>query len=226
MNVPPPLADHLEQQHFLGSKGFPGWHDNGPRRSFPREQPFVEFDPTIRRWRQGNRLLSNFRPKHYWTRPNDGKHSGGWGRFKDALTGEGPDVFVTTSGDKRTLMRDRPRKWQWSGWPIDNTRQWDAYFDPDHRRQDFMQPREAPWTKKSSRQGAQYNFRTRTYETPFSMWQNSGAGPSNEVWRDAQWKPNAKRSDTNPYSYQTPNQQWWSRVPASAGFYPGGRPRI
>lgn len=225
--VNPPLAEHLEQRHFLRAKGLTEIYNNGPRRRFPCEQPFIEFDPINRGWYHGGRRMSSkFRPSHYWTRPCDGKRTGGWGRFKDAMTGEGPDVFITTSGDKRTLMRDRPQKWQWSGWPKDLANAYDGQFDPEHRMQDEILMKNASWTNTSSRMGAHYNFRTRQYESPRNFWQTGGAGPSNGVWRDAQWKPNAKRSDTNPYNYQTPDTQWWTRVPAGAGWFPGGRPRF
>jgi len=222
--VPPADPDHVEQQNWLRGRGYDNNH--GPRRRFPREQPFIEYDPINRGWYQsGTRMPSSFRPKYYWTRPCDGKRTGAWGRFKDAITGEGPDVFVTTSGDRRTLMRDRPQKWQWSGWPIDRARYWDWLCDPDHRLQDNMEARNASWTHTSSRIGAQYNFKTRRYEPPRMFWQTGGTGPNNPLWRDAQWRPNAKRSDQVPFNYQTPDEQWWSAVPAWTHQFAGGRPK-
>jgi hypothetical protein len=190
-----PVADHIEQQAFLRKLGYNAADNFGPRRRFPRENPFIEYDPINKGWYQGGyRMPSKFRPRHYWTRPCDGKRTGAWGRFKDAITGEGPDVFVTTSGDRRTLMRDRPQKWQWSGWPIDGARNLDWLTDPDFRQQDAMLSWNASWTKTSSRTGAYYNFKTRRYETPRMFLQNGGAGPDNPVWRDVQWKPNATSS--------------------------------
>ena len=176
--VPPPDPDHIEQENFLRGRGYNNF--NGPRRSFPREHAFIEFDPKNKGWYQaGTRMPSSSRPKHYWTRPCDGKRTGAWGRFKDALTGEGPDVFVTTSGDRRTLMRDRPQKWQWSGWPMERARMFDWLCDPDYRVQDEMLARNVTWTNTSSRLGAQYNFKTRRYESPRMFWQTGGAGPNN-----------------------------------------------
>jgi hypothetical protein len=218
-----PVADHIEQQAFLRNLGYNASDNLGPRRRFAREVSFIEYDPWNKGWYQGGtRMPSKFRPRHYWTRPCDGKRTGTWGRFKDAITGEGPDVFVTTSGDRRTLMRDRPQKWQWSGWPIDRARN----LDPDFRQQDAMPAWNASWTNTSSRMGAQYNFKTRRYETPRMFWQNGVGGPNNPVWRDAQWKPNAKRSAQIPYNCQTPDQQWWTTVPRWAGQFAGGRPRV
>ena len=200
--------------------------DAGSRRRYPREQPFIEYNPIHKGWYQGGRRKrGGWRPRHYWTRPNDGKRSGAWGRFKDVLTSEGPDVFITTSGDERTLMRDRPQKHEWSGWPLEQARRRDKTWDPDWRLQDEMPVKEMSWTKTSGRfGGAVYNFRTRKYESPASLWLTGGWGPNNRVWRDAQWRPNAKRSDASPYNYQTPDEQWWTRVPGNVGIYPGGRP--
>lgn len=223
----PPQADHFHNDQYRWRRNATPWLDIGPRRRYPHEQPFIEYDPIQRVWhRGGRRMHGKFRPKHYWTRPNDGKRSGAWGRFKDVLTSEGADVFITTSGDKRTLMRDRPQKHEWSGWPLERARMRDWELDPDWRNQDFMPVKEMSWTKTSSRFGARYNFRTRKYESPGSTWLTGNWGPNNRVWRDAQWRPNAKRSDMSPYNYQTPDEQWWTRVPLGAGLYPGGRPRI
>jgi hypothetical protein len=222
--VPPPYTHHIDQHSFLRNRGFAAYDDYGPRRRFPREQPFIEYDPVNRGWYQGGRRkASSFKPRHYWARPNDGKRTGTWGRLKDALMGEGPDVFVTTSGDRRTLMRDRPMKWGWSGWGLDDAERWNLRADMDHRVMDEMPMREVSWTNASSRMRERYNFRTRRYEAPQPFRQNEGA---DGVWRDAQWRPGAKTADRNPYSFQTPEGEWWSRVPVQAGQYAGGRPRI
>jgi hypothetical protein len=225
--IDPAAAEHLQQNYWNQDKhGMNPWQDVGPRRRFPAEHPFIQYFPGYG-WHQGDRKLRHFKPKYYWTRPHDGKRPGAWGRLKDGLTGEGPDVFVTINGDKRTLMRDRPQKWQWSRWgrspgEIDDQRR----YDRDAIEAEFMDPFEPTWTDKSSRAGAYYNFKNRRYETLQPSWSGSmfGYGASNRVWRDAQWRPGAKRSDTNPYNYQTPDLQWWNRVPYNAGEFPGGRP--
>lgn len=223
--VPPPLANHVEQAEWLRSLGWNPWNNWGARRRYPTEQPYIEYDPQNRGWYRGDQRIPNFRPRHYWTRPHDGKRPGALGRLKDALTGEGAGVFVTTSGDKRTFMRDRPQKWQWTNWDMDDARKFDFFADPDYRLQDSMRASSAPWAKGSARSGELYNFRTRRYEEPGQPWWLTGGGGQNSsMWRDAQWRPGAKRSDTSPYSYQSPDEAWWSRVPWTAGYYPGGRP--
>ena len=222
----PAPAEHLQQNFWNQDQGAGPWADVGPRRSFPAEQPYIQYHQGFG-WHQGGRKLRHFKPKYYWTRPHDGKRSGSLGRLKDVLTNEGPDVFITINGDKRTLMRDRPQKWQWSRWGLTpqqfNDKQ---YYDPDAIEAEFMNPFETFWTNNSSRAGAHYNFKNRKYETHQHGWSGSlyGYGPGNRVWRDAQWRPGAKRSDTNPYNYQTPDTTWWNRVPDSAGDWAGGRP--
>ncbi|KAL1589387.1 hypothetical protein WHR41_01960 [Cladosporium halotolerans] len=217
--APNPQANNLQQNHWNNVRGYSPWADVGPRRRYPREEPFVQHFPGAG-WYKGDLKIRKFKPKYYWTRPNDGKRCGTWGRLKDALTNEGPDVFVTINSGKRTLMRDRPQKWQWSRWPKDPERIRQQYLDPDAIRAESVDSWDASWTKGSWRSGAQYNFRTRKYEHPSLWW---GANPESK-WMDAQWKPGAKRSDTNPLSYQRAGGTWFSRVPLSAGLWPGGRP--
>lgn len=221
--VRPQPAEHYQQnewnwrRHRIGT-----WDDRGPRRTYPLEQPFIQYHPGDGWWK-GDRKLRHFKPKYYWTRPNDGKRTGSWGRLKDALTGQGPDVFVTMTGDKRTLMRDRPRKDQWTRWPEDPARWWErSNLDPDAIPAEFMDSYNASWTNNSWRGITRYNFRTRKYE-PTHL--SRGSNPRN-IWRDAQWRTGAKTSDRNPLSHQTADGIWWSRIPWDAGYYPGGRPKV
>ena len=192
----------------------------GHRRNVPKEMPFTEYDPYHKAWYQGDRKLPNFKPKKFWTRPHDGKRPGAWGRLKDGLGGEGADVFVTTSGDKRTFHKDRPQRWQWTG----NKLSWDEimekrWFDKDHRDQDEMQVRNAPWTRAERSAYPTYNFRSREYEYPNSSWLNP-----NRFWQNANWPPNVRHSSDNPLNAQDVFGNWRSRVPWNAGWWAGGRP--
>lgn len=218
-------AEHLQQNFWNRDRGADPWQDVGPRCRFPAEPPYIQYLPG-RGWHQGDRKLRHLKPRYYWTRPHDGKRSGSWGRLKDAMTGEGPDVFVTISGDKRTLVRDRPQKWQWSRWPLTQAQIDDRrYYDPDAVEAEFMDSFEPSWTNTSSRAGARYNFKNRRYEAPQNGCSSAQYyGPNNRVWRDAQWRPGAKKSDTNPYNYQTPDLQWWNRVPYNVRDLAGARP--
>ncbi|KAM0720790.1 hypothetical protein Q7P37_003075 [Cladosporium fusiforme] len=224
MNYPvcPQPPEHHQQNRWNINYGVGEWEKYGPGRTYPREEPFIEYVPQYGWW-QGNKKLRHFKPKYYWTRPNDGKRTGSWGRLKDALTSQGPDVFVTITGDKRTLMRDRPRKDQWTMWPetIDKFLE-RQYLDMDAIPAEFMGSLEASWTKSSSRAGGRYNFRTRRYEPPQMGWNNN----PRRTWRDAQWRPGAKTSATNPLNHQTADGVWWSRIPWSAGDFGGGRPKF
>ena len=160
----------------------------------------------------------NFKSNKYWARPCDGKRTGTWGRLKDGLTGEGPDVFVVLNGDRRTLMRDMPHRTQWSGW---NGFGWDpnwGYSDPDDTP-GFHYQGWAPWTNKRLFQ--RYNFKTRDYEGPRKLARRYAAG---DLWTDAYWKDGARRRDMDPISYRTKPGRWATQVPRSAGYYSGGRP--
>lgn len=215
-------AENFQQNRWNRRHGVDPWDNRGPRRTYPLEQPFIRWKPGDGWWR-GNQKLRHHKPQYYWTRPNDGKRTGSWGRLKDALTGEGPDVFITITGDKRTLMRDRPRKEQWTLWPEELGRTWERRnLDMDAIPAEFMDSFNANWTNNSSRQGARYNFRTRKYEPPNWSW----TATPDRVWRDAQWRVEARRRDNNPLSHQMANGEWWSRIPWQAGDWPGGRPKV
>ncbi len=190
------------------------WFDQGgTRRTFPAELPFREYDPFAHCWRQGPHRLRNFRPNLYFTRPCDGKRTGTLGRLKDALTGEGPDVFVTISGDKRTLMRDRPQKWQWAGWGAPDR---EAYrYDKDWRQQDAM-----------PLMGKMYNFRDRKFHRPKMWWYTNPN--SDRVWTNAQWEDGARRSDMSPLNKELMSGLQMTKVPHWSGLGPrraGGRER-
>lgn len=181
--------------------------------------PFVEWDPFLRVWRQGSNFKPNFKPKRYFTRPHDGKRPGWGGRVKDAFSGEGADVFVTTSGDKRTLMRDRPQRWQWSGWKPTLNEQIEMRRDKDFRWQDFQPVIDTKFGRKRWEEPF-YNYRNREFESFGEVWRHP-----EKVWTNVQWPQGAKHSNRQPWNYRDLNNDWWGRVPFEAGFWPGGRPR-
>ncbi|TKA26142.1 hypothetical protein B0A50_04639 [Salinomyces thailandicus] len=213
-----------ENQQDEEARGlYPTFFTTGPRRSAPAELPFIQWRPEWGGgWYRGRRKLpsSTFTPKAYFTRPHDGKRSGGLGRFKDALTGEGPDVFVTVSGDKRTLMRDRPQRWQWSQWGLSWGEALSRRDDRDWREQDELPVLGMPWAGGEARAGMGYNFRTRRFEAPRPRWETRDG-----VWTDAQWREGARRGDQLPLGKRDINGFWQSRVPWRSGRWAGGRPR-
>lgn len=221
--VPQQPAEHIQQGRWNWRFGRNPWSDEGPRRTFPCAEPFIQHFPRngshTPGWHKGDRHLHHFKPNYYWTRPHDGKRSGTLGRLKDALTGEGADVFITINGDKRAFMRDRPQRWQWSGWSEEASRWYQRrWFDPDAIEAEFVNPFAAGWTERKS--GGRYNFRTRRYEPPQVGWTDPRS-----VWMNAQWRPGAKRSSMKPLNHQTAEGLWWSTVPWQAGNFVGGRPR-
>lgn len=213
------------EQYLEQRRNFP-WNplplDLGPRRSAPAELPFIEWDPNQQIWKQGDKVLPNFKPNKYWVRPHDGKRPGTLGRLKDALTGEGADLFITLSGDKRTLMRDRPQRWQWTGWGLSPTELEDKrMFDIDFREQDLSGAFEGKKTAAMRGMRPLYDFRSRKYRSveramrdPWSIMQN------------AHWPEGASRRNVMPLSWRDGMGNWMSpRVPWWSGAYPGGRPR-
>ncbi|TKA66248.1 hypothetical protein B0A55_09597 [Friedmanniomyces simplex] len=224
--TPPAEAEQTQDNHHTFP--FLPWRDlGGNPRSFPAELPFREYAPSARRWRQGSHVLRNFRPKYYYTRPCDGKRAGTVGRLKDALTGEGPDVFVTISGDKRTLMRDRPQRWQWSGWgsPWDEQNLAARAWDKDWREQDAM-PLLGRHSNGDRHGGKAYNFRDRRFHSPRAWWW--GSPNSEALWRNAQWAEGARRSDRSPLSKEYFSGLQVIKVPFWSGWGPyqaGGRQR-
>ncbi|KAK3070714.1 hypothetical protein LTR53_009967 [Teratosphaeriaceae sp. CCFEE 6253] len=208
----PPLAEQTQDRLF--NDPWTGWStwDIGHRRSAPAELPYREYDPRLGGWWQGERRLKNFRPDYYYTRPCDGKRRGTMGRLKDALTSEGPDVFITMSGDRRTLMKDRPQRWQWTGWGMNMAQQVAWMHDRDWRAQDGMDV-------LNGNPPPGYNFRKRRYEAPkMKNWQND------RLWTDAHWQDGARRHARIPSSKRYLSGAQATRVPLNSGFYAGGRP--
>lgn len=215
------LAEQTQDAHYgYPALGMPLWNVGGDRRHVPWELPFTEYDPIHGGWWKGDRKLRHFKPKKFWTRPIDGKRPGALGRLKDALTGEGADVFVTLSGDKRTLMRDVPQRWQWTNAGLSDWERWEKrMFDKDHRRQDEMPIWNTTAAAEKREAKPFYNFRTREFERPNYQWANP-----DHFWKDAQWPFGAKHSSDSPLSKQDVHNNWQTRVPPWAGFFPGGRP--
>ena len=213
---PPADRDHIQDLNWHWDAGTGAF--GGNRRHAPSEMPYVEWDPMQRVWIQGEHIKRNFEPNRYFTRPHDGKRPGWSGRLKDALVGEGADVFITTSGDKRTLMRDRPQKWQWTN----NANPSDTIAiltDRDFRLQDLMHVRDHKFSTQRWSEPL-YNFKNRQYQSLGRTYRNPG-----NMWPGAKWAPGAKRSAQSPWSHQDFFGQWWDRLPLNTGWWAGGRPR-
>lgn len=143
--------------------------------------------PTIQRHKSRKKLL-------YFIRPQDGhpnRRRGTLGRLTDALTGEGPDVFVTSTTRGR-LMRDRPQRWQWSGHGPDIEEILTRVVEPDFAWSELAPVRETPWAKRDPRE--KYDCRKRRY-----------------VRTDAQWDPGAGRV-TWPETFRGGESRWYRCV--------------
>ncbi|KXL46668.1 hypothetical protein M433DRAFT_70031 [Acidomyces richmondensis BFW] len=213
--APPEAELQQDYRHLTGSDD--PRLSRGNRRSAPEEMPFIEYDPFGRQWHQGARVLPHFKPNYYFTRPKDGKRSGWVGRMKDVMTGEGADVFITSSGDKRTLMRDRPRRWHWAGWRPDAAELDALVMDKDRRWQDFTPVIDHKFSRARADKPF-YNFRNREYESAGRVARHPGA-----VWTCAVWPQNARDGEP-PWCYRDVSAQWFTRVPWWNGAFPGGRP--
>jgi len=217
--VQDPVSENLQDNYW----NYPPWaahlfNNVGPARNAPREMPFVEWDPQQRVWHQGPITKRNFRPKYYFTRPHDGKRPGWGGRVKDAFTGEGADVFVTISGDKRTLMRDRPQRWQWTNWMFSEDVA-NIISDKEFRMQDLEPVIETKYGGSRWKK-PYYNFRNREHESAYKTYRHP-----DKMWTGTQWPRGARHNDRNPWSKRDATGQWFSAVPWWAGAWPGGRPK-
>lgn len=216
-----PFSEDYQQAAY---NGFPFLPEFGHRRTAPREEPFILHrarGPSGPGWYQGGRKLpSTFRSKKYWVRPIDhpSRH-GTFGRIKDALSGQGPDVFVVTNGDRRTLHRDLPSRNHWSGWDKTGLK-WagDANWRGAAEDMDWY-PKSSYHTSWARRDKDKvYNFRTREYDD-LKGWNRKS------FWSDAHYSREKERGKGGiPTAWRGWDGQWYSTVHPSAGRWPGGRP--
>jgi hypothetical protein len=137
----------------------------------PDESPYIDYNPWTRQWHQGQEVLPNFKPKKYFARPVDCRRRRGFfGRLKDALTGQGADVYVVINGDRRTLHRDLPDREQWSGWEEDDS-DWSVVpgvgDDDEPLTASEGLRMEMPWARRSQRGRRVYDFGRRRFEYPW-----------------------------------------------------------
>ena len=129
-------------------------------------------------------IWTTSRRKKQWIWPKD-KHQSSFGRFKDVLTGKGPDIFVQRQGDAG-LHRS-----VWSGWNrhgLDSN--WDRHGQfktsphsvlPRHGESCNAMPLFDSASRRH-REGQVYDFRKRKY---------GRAGP--RVWSDVRWSRDKPR---------------------------------
>ncbi|KAI9695262.1 MAG: hypothetical protein M1820_008781 [Bogoriella megaspora] len=157
---------------------------------YPFEPPPIYWDPNIG-WQQGGHPMSaRWKPKHEFVWPKDGKRRNKRGRLADILTGKGPDVFVSTYGDRREKQFERPTRDQWSGWD---------YLGDPWRMQEIDNFRLNPFLKRRN-PNKKYNFRNRKY----------GWGRRDD-WTDVRWQEGAKTSDRSPMAKRNVYGEWFEQ---------------
>lgn len=107
-----------------------------------------------------------------WPRDKKQKGAHSWSRWKDVLTGKGPDMWIA--------RRDSygPHRPVWSGWqsPRWPGRIWDN-LGYRYRRDNELEP--LPWAKRPGWE--KYDFKARKYQRP-----------QPGTWSDVKWNKNAR----------------------------------
>lgn len=130
--------------------------------------------------------------------PKDGKNVTSWGRFKDILRNQGPDMYVTFNAEKHDYMHNRPTRATWScQTTLDDRDVGNVYT--------FGSKKPAPWVKKGILAGGRewgksYDFRTRKFDYP-----------NRYTWSDAVWQTGPWKNKYNPYPEAVRNiyGQWF-----------------
>lgn len=123
-----------------------------------------------------------------WPRDKKQKGAHSWSRWKDVLTGKGPDMWIS--------RRDSfgPHRPVWSGWKSPHFRPliWDN-LGYRYRKDNALEP--LPWAKRPSWQ--KYDFRARKYQRP-----------QPGTWSDVKWNDNPRfplyTRDRNGFEFVEP----------------------
>ena len=151
-------------------------------------------------WIQGGRRLRGVKPKYHFVWPKDGKNGSTWGRWKDILHGQGPDIHVTISADKMDYMYNRQRRPRWS----EHTNLDDRLPDGSIKHQPF-------WIGNKRHGGISYDFFTRRYRPT-----------DGDTWADALWQEEPNDQFTYPYAFKDIQGQWYQRGQFGEAFgFPG-----
>lgn len=161
-----------------------------------RHCPIV-YCPRTKGWIQSRRQLRQTKPtqKHLvW--PKDGRMDTPWGRFKDILKGQGPDMYVTGSNNKRDC--NRPSRAQWSGW---------KHLEEGRDLETIPSRNPCFWTRRGllggREPGKSYDFRTRKY-----------CYPNIDTWSNAVWQPDQSNNKyaRYPEAVRDVYGQWYQDI--------------
>ena len=118
-------------------------------------------------------------------------------------------------------MRDRPQRWQWTGWGLSPVEVADRrMFDMDFREQDLEGTFEGRKTAGKRGMRPLYDFHSRKFRTVGRVMRDPWS-----IMQNAHWPEGASRQNAMPLSWQDGVGNWSHRVPWLAGGYSGGRPR-
>lgn len=158
----------------------------------PYEPRPKEYSREHRAWIQNGKKYRNIKSSKAFIWPKDGRNGSKWGRMKDVLQNQGPDIHVAISADKMDYMRNRQHKSRWSEWTC-----------LDDRHEDFSMDSErfAPWTHNGAlggrAPGVSYDFRTRKY------------GKANKAtWTDVKWQPEPNAQHVYPEALRSFHGKW------------------
>ncbi|KAL8960282.1 MAG: hypothetical protein Q9193_002988 [Seirophora villosa] len=124
-----------------------------------------------------------------WPRDKKQKGPHTLGRFRDVLSGKGPDMWIGPRGP------EGPTKPEWSRWDRGPT--WGKFHNLSYR--DNRDQQVPAWAPGQAAGNKRYNFKTRKYEVPrFS------------TWSDVKWDRKGQHPlyNENIFEYN-PYTSWW-----------------
>jgi hypothetical protein len=136
-------------------------------------------------WIQGGAKRRNVKLYKHFIWPKDGRNGSTWGRFKDILRNEGPDIHVSFSADKRDYMSNRPTRERWA-----------RHTNLDDRSHDGALKFELPWIGRKGTTKC-YDFRTRKFVAPYKG-----------MWTNALWPEEPNHDYTYPYAIRDVRGIW------------------
>ncbi|KAI8936867.1 hypothetical protein NX059_006102 [Plenodomus lindquistii] len=149
-----------------------------------------------RGWFQDGRHLHQKKATKAFIWPKDGKNGSVWGRLKDVLRNDGPDMYVAFGANEKDCVSNRPTRSQWSR---------HDYLDDRGMCFRFDSRKHSPWTRDSGLGGRSskkiYDFRTRKYITP-----------ERGMWSDAIWQPEPyknRKQNRYPEAVRDMDGRWW-----------------
>ncbi|KAK3078070.1 hypothetical protein LTS18_008521 [Coniosporium uncinatum] len=163
----------------------------GIRPAFQIHGPPIDVDPIHGGWQRGGVRLPGHKPKWAMVWPRDGKNGSYMGRWKDIITGKGPDMYVG-SHRGRGYGWDKPSRGQWSKWANNP-----AYPGiPLEAWERNTRTTSMPWAQRSS-------------ERPYDFLRREYAKPKPYTWTDARWPDEPNGQYKQPAAYRCGHGDWF-----------------